>query len=105
MTMDENGALRNTIQRDALDQTGSQFDASQLQQDTQFNRGMTLSEEQANRQAFQEYMANVMGLSQMGNRDLGNISTLTGGPAVVSMPEMLDRLGITDPNARPRGNG
>ena len=105
MTMDENGALRNTIQRDALDQTGSQFDASQLQQDTQFNRGMNLSEEQANRQAFQEYMANVMGLSGLDNKALGNISTLTGGPAVVSMPEMLDRLGITNPNARPRGNG
>ena len=105
MTMDENGALRNTIQRDALDQTGSQFDASQLQQDTQFNRGMTLSEEQAKRQAFQEYMANVQGLSQLDNQALGNISTLTGGPAVVSMPAMLDRLGITNPNARPRGNG
>tara|TARA_R110000824_G_scaffold303085_2_gene490871 strand:- start:2463 stop:4043 length:1581 start_codon:yes stop_codon:yes gene_type:complete len=105
MTMDENGALRNTIQRDALDQTGSQFDASQLQQDTQFNRGMTLSEEQAKRQAFQEYMANVQGLSQLDNKALGNISTLTGGPAVVSMPAMLDRLGITNPNARPRGNG
>ena len=103
--MDENGALRNTIQRDALDQTGSQFDASQLQQDTQFNRGMTLSEEQAKRQAFQEYMANVQGLSQLDNQALGNISTLTGGPAVVSMPAMLDRLGITNPNARPRGNG
>ena len=83
-----------------LQQQG-QFDASQLQQGSQFDRGINLSEEQANRQAFQEYMANVQGLSQLDNKALGNISTLTGGPAVVSMPEMLDRLGITNPNARP----
>ena len=81
----ENGQWLDTLAKQQLGQQGSQFDASQLQDQTQFTQRQGQDQSQFNTSAAQQ-LASIMGTDASGNR------TLAGQQATVDQQSQLAAL-------------